>query len=127
MGRSSSAAVATMRLEVQEVLFMSEEIFMWMVLLDSKTAMQNRLVVQSMWMEISGSQVVPCNSTTAQLKMVELFLSMVDFSSQVEPYPLEVAQQGNGAEQFTLRGIFSIQVALSTFTIAQLRKAVVYT
>ena len=27
--------------------------------------------------------MVPCNSTTAQLKMVELFLSMVDFSSQV--------------------------------------------
>ena len=240
-----------------QVLFMLVVIFMWMVLLDSKTAMQNRLVVQSTWMEISGSQVctrirrscvivfhtssaivpgcsscligcciflytcsfcrsilpllsnspcmcvwsiqsmdlyikpcsgrqvVPCNSTTAQLRMVELFLSMVDFSSQVraadsvddrvcsmgqslqglceafffaqlkhvepprkwrelfnvispqdegklsthlinfhpiiemypssncsvqvEAYPLELAQQGNGAEQFTLRGTLSIQ------------------
>lgn len=91
---------------------MSVEIFMWMVLLDSKTAIQNRLVVQSTWREISGSQVVPCNSTTAQLKMVEPFLFMVGFSSQVEAYPLEVAQQGNGVEQFTLKGICSIQVAL---------------
>ena len=30
---------------------------------------------------------------------------------QVEAYPLEVAQQGNGVEQFTLKGICSIQAA----------------
>jgi hypothetical protein len=44
--------------------------------------------------------------------MTELIQSSAASSIvQVEPYPLEVAQQGNGAEQFTLRGIFSIQAA----------------